>query len=128
MTATEYNPSLHHHLMFNNVKTNLGSAYNSNSGMFTAPTDGVYVFSWTIFSYYNSFVYTQIVVNSNAYDSMITDSEHVADVHSGTKLIIVSLNRGDVVYVRTHDTIHTHGHILSDDHHGQATLCGWKLM
>ena len=65
--------------------------------MFTASTDGVYVFSWTIFSYYNSYVYTQIVVNSNAYDSMITESEHVTDVHSGTKLIIVSLNRCGVV-------------------------------
>ena len=51
------------------------------SGMFTAPTDGVYVFSWTIFSYCNSYVYTQIVVNSNAYDSMITESEHVTDVN-----------------------------------------------
>lgn len=95
--------------------------------MFTAPADGVYVFSWTIVSENHSYIYTQIVVNSNAFDSMLTDSEHVYETHSSTKVIVVSLNRGDLVYVRTHPTSLSHGNINSISHSGRPSFCGWKL-
>lgn len=127
MTTREISPSLHHTFVFDSVKANIGSAYNSISGLFTAPANGVYVFSWTIFSSSNSFIFTQIVVNSNALDSMITDSEHVADTHSGTKVIVVGLNRGDIVYVRTHPTKLSHGNVSSFPEYGQPSFCGWKL-
>ncbi|KAJ8302275.1 hypothetical protein KUTeg_021262 [Tegillarca granosa] len=35
-------------IRFENVLLNEGNGYNSATGEFTAPTDGVYVFSWTI--------------------------------------------------------------------------------
>nr|XP_022300158.1 complement C1q-like protein 4 isoform X3 [Crassostrea virginica] len=127
MAASEHSPSLHHIILFDIVKTNIGSAYNKNSGMFTAPADGVYTFTWTIFSGYYSYVYTQIVVNSNAFDSMIVNSEEVGDMHSGTKLIVVSLTRGDVVYVRTDDTYLSHGDLYSGRVNGYSSFCGWKL-
>ena len=95
--------------------------------MFTAPADGMYVFTWTIFSGYHSYVYTQIVVNSDVFDYMITDSEHVSDIHSGTKVIVVSLNRGDLVYVRTHPINLSQGSIHSSENSGQPSFCGWKL-
>ena len=127
MAAPEHSPSLHHILLFDTVKTNLGSAYNSNSGMFTAPVDGVYTFTWTIFSEVHSYVYTQIVVNSAAFDNMIVNSNAVNDVHSGTKVIVVSLTSGDVVYVRTDDTYLSHGSIYSGRVNGYSSFCGWKL-
>nr|XP_022302071.1 uncharacterized protein LOC111110036 [Crassostrea virginica] len=127
MTTREISPSLHHTIVFDSVKANIGSAYNSISGFFTAPANGLYVFSWTIFSSPNSFIFTQIIVNSNALDSMVTDSEHVADTHSGTKVIVVGLNRGDMVYVRTHPTTLSHGDVSSSPEFGQPSFCGWKL-
>ena len=95
--------------------------------MFTAPVDGVYTFTWTIFSEVHSYVYTQIVVNSAAFDNMIVNSDAVHDVHSGTKVIVVSLTRGDVVYVRTDDTYLSHGMISSGRVNGYSSFCGWKL-
>ena len=127
MSTSENSPSLHHIFVYDIVKTNLGSAYNRNSGMFTAPDDGVYVFTWTIFSDFRSYVHTQIVVNSAVFDNMITDSEEIADIHSSTKLIIVSLTRGDVVYVRTDDTYHSGGNVYSGRQFGHSSFCGWKL-
>ena len=127
MSTSENSPSLHHIFVYDIVKTNLGSAYNRYSGMFTAPDDGVYVFTWTIFSYENSYIFTQLVVNSDAFDNMISDSQEVGDIHSGTKLIVVILNRGDVVYVRTDDTIPTGGIVYSGRHFGYSSFCGWKL-
>ena len=101
IAGPEQSPSLHHILLFDIVKTNIGSAYNSNSGM--------------------------IVVNSAAFDNMIVNSEAVNDVHSGTKVIVVSLSRGDVVYVRTDETYLSHGIIYSGRVNGYSSFCGWKL-
>ena len=35
-------------VVFSRIVTNIGSAYNGTTGQFTAPSDGVFVFSWTL--------------------------------------------------------------------------------
>lgn len=106
MSTTEVSPTRHHVLVFDDVKTNIGSAFNRISGMFTAPIDGAYVFTWTIFSdrHSDSYINSQIVVNTEAFTSMITDSDEVGDFHSSTGVIVLNLNRVDSVYIRTHPT------------------------
>lgn len=127
MSTTEHNPSLHHVLVFDNVKTNVGSAFDGISGMFRAPIDGVYMFTWTIFSDRHSFIFSQIVVNTEAFTSMITDSDEVSDFHSSTGVIVVSLNLGDLVYIRTHPTERSYGNIFSGSIRGNPSFSGWKL-
>lgn len=127
MSMTEHSPSLHHIFVFDDVRTNIGSAYNKNSGMFTAPSDGVYVFTWTIFTYARSYAYSQIIINSQAFTSMLTDSATVNEIHSTTGVIAVSLNHGDLVYIRTHPTALSRGDVLSNDTSGRPSFCGWKL-
>lgn len=95
--------------------------------MFTAPSDGVYVFTWTIFTPRHSYAYCQIVINSQAFTGMVTDSETVTEIHSTTGVIAVSLNRGDLVHIRTHPTSLSHGDVSSNDISGRASFCGWKL-
>ena len=106
-------------------KTIIGSVYNSNSGLFTAPTDGTYVV-WTMLSDVHSYTFTQLVINSSPFASTIVNSEEVYGVHSGTK-VVVNLTRGDVVFVRTHPTAISKGNVRSDATHGQPSFCGWKL-
>lgn len=127
MTTSEVNPSLHHVLVFDNVQTNTGSAYNKYSGIFTAPTDGVYVFTWTILSYGYSFAFTQIVVNSQVITSLVTDSQEINDTHSTTGMVVVSINREDLVFIRTHPTAISLGKILSLGTQGRPSFSGWKL-
>lgn len=57
-TTAEENPSLNHVFVFDNVKSNIGSAYDEDSGMFTAPSGGAYVFTWTIVSRPNSYIFS----------------------------------------------------------------------
>lgn len=127
MSTTEVSPSRHHILVFDDVKTNIGSAFNRISGMFTAPIDGTFVFTWTIFSDTLSYIISQIVVNTEAFTSMLTDSEQVGVYHSSTGLIIVNLNRGDSVYIRTHPSELSHGNIYSGSIYGRPSFNGWKL-
>ncbi|XP_053380337.1 heavy metal-binding protein HIP-like [Mercenaria mercenaria] len=53
----------HQSITFDNVVTNIGNAYNSHFGSFTAPVSGTYVFSVTLFSMYHSNYHAQFVKN-----------------------------------------------------------------
>lgn len=127
MTTSEVSPSLHHTFVFDNVKTNIGSVYNKYSGMFTAPSDGVYVFTWTILSGPQSYTNAQIVVNSQAFTNLVTQSEDTGVLHSSTGVIVVSLNSGDLVYIRTHPEALSFGTVISHNLYGQPSFSGWKL-
>lgn len=106
MTTAEENPSLNHVFVFDNVKSNIGSAYDQDSG---APSDRVHVFTWTIVSRPNFYVFSQIVVYSQVFTSRITDSYKVIVDNTSTGVIVVSLNRGDAVFFRTHHLTLSHG-------------------
>ncbi|KAJ8321719.1 hypothetical protein KUTeg_000190 [Tegillarca granosa] len=51
-------------IRFENVITNEGSGYNKDTGKFTAPYGGVYVFSWTIITRQKEAVATELYVNN----------------------------------------------------------------
>jgi hypothetical protein len=44
MTKNEQNTDPHHTLMFVSMETNVENGYNNNTGIFTAPEPGVYLF------------------------------------------------------------------------------------
>lgn len=68
-------PGKHQIPVFDGVKTNVGLSYNKNSGMFTAPVNGVYVFTWTVSTGMHSYVYSQLVINSDPVGAIQTDSD-----------------------------------------------------
>lgn len=120
ISRTEQSPSLHHIFVFDDVRTNIGSACDRISGMFSAPVDGTYVLTWTMISDYHGYVYSQIVVNTQVFTGMITNS-------SSTRVIVVHLNHNDKVFIRTHPTTHGGGNVYSGDPDGKPSFSGWKL-
>lgn len=127
MSTTEHSPSLHHTFVFDDVRTNIGSAYDRISGMFSAPVDGVYVLTWTMISDYHANVYSQIVVNTEVLTGLITNSDEVGDRHSSTGVIVVHLSHNDRVYIRTNPTTHGYGNVHSGNLDGKPSFSGWKL-
>lgn len=95
--------------------------------MFSAPVDGTYVLTWTMISDYHGYVNSQIVVNTQVFTGMITNSEEVSDRHSSTRVIVVHLNHNDKVFIRTHPTAHGGGNVYSGDPDGKPSFSGWKL-
>ncbi|XP_071161405.1 uncharacterized protein [Mytilus edulis] len=127
MSTHETNPGRHQTLIFDMVKTNLGSSYSKHTGVFSASEHGTYVFTWTITSGVHSYIYSEIVINSIPFGSIVTDSEEIHDDHSATGIIVVQLNHGDVVYIRTNPNASIKGQILSDSLR-RSSFSGWKVM
>jgi hypothetical protein len=125
MSHDEPRPSNHHSLIFDVVKTNLGGGYNKYSGMFTAPNSGVYVFTWTIYSYVLGRTQFQIYVNDDVVDSTFGETDDIGDSDSDSGTMVVSLNAHDNVYIRSAVACTTN--IMSMSYNTRTSFAGWKL-
>ena len=89
-------------LVLNHAVTNVGNAYNTLSGIFTAPVPGLYHFLATFLSYHfgsNQYAYAAIYVDGARMAKGMSDTRHgYAD--QTTISTIVHLTAGQQVYVK----------------------------
>lgn len=115
----------HHIITFDTVITNVGNAYHPHSGTFIALRSGLYVFTWTIRLWGNSYFTTELIVNNNVVNWIYFDPAHTIDGSvSGTA--VVHVNQGDDVLIRTGPDFHN-GNIVSDKN-GKSSFVGWIVM
>eukprot|EP00105_Crassostrea_gigas_P021364 XP_011440469.1 PREDICTED: collagen alpha-2(VIII) chain [Crassostrea gigas] len=86
-------------VVFETVDLNEGLGYNASTGIFTAPSGGIYVFDWTTLTILGQAAYTSLVVNDQ-----FKSWNHCHDGISKTylpcsKLTIVKLKQGDKVWI-----------------------------
>nr|CBX41665.1 putative C1q domain containing protein MgC1q16 [Mytilus galloprovincialis] len=125
MSKDEPHPSAHHQLIFDEVKTNLGNGYSKFTGTFTVPTAGVYVFSYTLYTGNHGAINFDIHVNDAIYDSIYGETDDVsADYDSDSGTIVVALNQGDKVYLRSNKDCTG---IVLGGRYAKSTFAGWKL-
>ncbi|XP_076470698.1 uncharacterized protein LOC143300710 [Babylonia areolata] len=85
-------------VIFDTVLTNNGQAYSAETGKFTTPLPGTYVFFATILSGYNTKVESALIVNDKEVARMYSGAH---DAHgSGSNAAILNLRSGDSVWVR----------------------------
>ncbi|XP_031160423.2 complement C1q-like protein 4, partial [Sander lucioperca] len=109
-------------LIYKHVPTNIGNAYNPNTGVFTAPVRGAYHFQWWVGARGgNSHASgAWLVKNSeNVFMAWEQQNQHFGCASNGVTLL---LEVGDVVFVRlvantlVYDNAHHHntfsGHLL----------------
>ena len=95
--------------------------------MFTAPTNGIYVFNWNLYSSYHGDVVSELMVNSNSKGCRRSDSSTVNEDHSSSGCVVVALNHGDIVFIRTHLTSQQNGQIISKPGTYESSFSGWLL-
>ena len=127
MSSGEVNPSKHHTLIFDVVKTNAGNGYNNLSGLFTAPVSGLYVLACSI-SMHGPGAYAsyKIIKNAEIVGTFFVDAEKESEYRSSSVTVIVSLQVGDVLFVRTSSTYTPHGDVLSNAH-DWSSVAGWLI-
>ena len=109
LTRDVYPTSARQVIFFDKITTNQGGAYDGSSGTFTAPVNGVYVFSLTIRLFgYSSYTYQgtfQLMVNGAAYLSLYPDT-HSQDrqFSSSSGTAVLTLEKGDTVHVVSKET------------------------
>lgn len=90
-------------IVFDNIITNIGNAYNGHMGSFVAPVSGVYVFSTTLFSYPRMSFHASFVKNGQILTNVyIAGSESVYDTSAQT--IVLHLQQGDNVCILNTDS------------------------
>ena len=127
MSQSDTSPGQHHTMVFDTEVTNVGSAYNKHDGVFTAPTNGIYVFNWNLYSSYHGDVISELMVNSDKKGARRSDSATVNEDHSSSGCVVVALNHGDIVFVRTHPTFQHSGSIISSPNLYESSFSGWLL-
>ncbi|XP_062619917.1 uncharacterized protein LOC134281473 [Saccostrea cucullata] len=111
-------------LIFDVVRTNVGSGYRSGTGVFTVPETGLYVFTWTIRCNEKSSHSTQLMVNYDNLGVIHTFVSRFSDM-AGTGIVVARVTIGDRVFVRTH--LYWNSGIIVSNKAGRSSFAGWKI-
>ncbi|XP_048743993.2 uncharacterized protein LOC125657463 [Ostrea edulis] len=84
-------------LVFPRVVYNIGGGYDPNTGVFTAPVDGHFVFFVNVQSYSSQHIYTYLVLNGTP---KVTTTAYSPSYSSGPNMAVLSLQKGDRVWVK----------------------------
>ncbi|KAH3785854.1 hypothetical protein DPMN_163949 [Dreissena polymorpha] len=108
-------PGPNQRIIFDDVKLNLGNAYNHHLGGFVAPLNGTYLFSVYVCSAGGHYIALDLLRNSEIIGKVQAGDERYTACSSETT--IDKLNAGDAVYVQHHggsgDLVHVQEDILN---------------
>ncbi|KAJ8300845.1 hypothetical protein KUTeg_022364 [Tegillarca granosa] len=94
-------------LKFTKIITNVGGGLNASDGVFYCPEPGLYYFFVNIMSVSND-AYAEIHKNDKRVVFVFTDSNGSNTGKSGSNSVIVQLDRGDRVSVKSHSSYKFH--------------------
>ncbi|XP_052802750.1 complement C1q-like protein 4 isoform X2 [Mya arenaria] len=120
--------NIHQHqtIIFDHVITNYGSAYSTSTGIFTAPTPGIYIFFLEIMVTSHYEMYFEIVQDGTRIDDMYADSSTGDGFNSDSALWVLHLNRGSEVLIRS-STSYIEGHVGQIHGYCHSSLSGFLL-
>lgn len=88
-------------LIFPTIISNVGNGYNNQDGVFTAPTDGTYVFFCKIAGANNpTDLYFEFILNGSAKTRNLVYSRSSVPYRTASNLIVLQLGLGDRVWIR----------------------------
>ncbi|KAM9459836.1 uncharacterized protein ACWYII_011256 [Salvelinus alpinus] len=109
-------------LVYRNIYSNIGNAYNPTTGIFTAPVRGLYLFRFYIYGHGDSSVPTTAALHKNGHHIAIAQAIQASGEINSSNGVSLLLEVGDVVYMhlwsgrKIYDDVNCHstfsGHLL----------------
>ncbi|XP_031179939.1 complement C1q-like protein 4 [Sander lucioperca] len=87
-------------LIYKHVTTNIGNAYNPNTGVFTAPVRGAYHFEWSVGANGDNSHASGAVLVKNTENVFVAWEKQKDGFMSSSKGVTLLLEVGEVVFVR----------------------------
>jgi hypothetical protein len=103
-------------IVFDHVITNLGDGYDNTTGVFTVPTTGLYIFSWTIEAY-GRLTESILLVNGKQ-EGLSRAHEQSSYYDTTTSFAVLNLTVSDKVWVKVITGIAEARHTM---------FSGWKI-
>ncbi|XP_053384851.1 complement C1q-like protein 4 [Mercenaria mercenaria] len=91
----------HRIIIFNEVQTNVGDAYNGKTGIFVCRIPGVYVFYWVTTNKDHTYMDSELVVNGEERSQAFSDSGNHNDYSVASNVVTTELKFGDQVWIRS---------------------------
>ncbi|XP_044196459.1 C1q-related factor-like [Thunnus albacares] len=114
-------PSADKILVFKRVFSNTGNGYNQYIGIFTAPVNGLYYFSFSTYGY-NSHNMGAILIKNGVHQVSIYDHRSADASDSSSNAIVLQLVTGDKVHMELWDDSR-----VFDNLSGHTTFSGFVL-
>lgn len=127
LSNTDMHPKPNQTIVFDHVVTNTGGKFNSKTGVFTCPIQGVYAFSWTVYCSNGGYLISELVVNSRSVGDMLCSGQGDDNIRHTSSVAVVELNEGDSVYVRTHPIAVLNGVLWSGPTYF-SSFSGWTVI
>jgi len=112
----------HATVVFDNVITNIGTAYSPSNGIFTCKLAGIYVFVWTTTKKDRTWMNTELVLNGQWKGLAMSDSGEITDYSVASNTVVLDIEVGDQVWIRA-GTWHN-GHLGGDS---RTSFSGFML-
>ncbi|XP_029561615.1 uncharacterized protein LOC115157478 isoform X1 [Salmo trutta] len=109
-------------LVYRNIYSNIGNAYNPTTGIFTAPVRGLYLFRFYIYGGADRSVPTTVVLHKNGHHVAIAHADQASGEINSSNGVSLLLEVGDVVYMHLWA-----GRKIFDDANRHSTFSGHLL-
>lgn len=110
-------------VQYNEIITNFGNAYDSSHGHMITPVKGMYIIAVTCFNQAQDTDRLELVKNGNLITSFYTQGDNRYGPMSQT--VVVSLEKGDVVWVRmVNEQAYSAHHLFGLPNHYYNTFSG----
>ncbi|XP_062376319.1 uncharacterized protein LOC134064418 [Sardina pilchardus] len=109
-------------LVYRHIFTNVGNAYNPNTGVFTAPVRGVYNFVLFVYGEGHASTPTRVSLHKNGDQVVLAESRHTSGNGEASNGASLLLEVGDVVYVKL-----WHNSWVRDSYNHHTTFSGHLL-
>ncbi|WAR19707.1 hypothetical protein MAR_001545 [Mya arenaria] len=117
--------NVHETFIFDIEELDTTNSYANHDGVFIAPVNGVYAFSFNVVPDFWHYTQAELVVNGQVKARVFGDSHEIHDIHPTSSTVVLALNINDHVYVRLGHQ--TECNVISSEDHQWTYFAGWLI-